>query len=89
MGYQKFTVESLLTTRSGNYAQYTHESGSPILIPNFGFKIGDNVEMWDFDGYVPIRIDINGVTIWEEDNKRIWWKNHDPKSICRQNPYIV
>lgn len=81
--YEKFTVESI----QGRYAQYTSKSGTTTLTSNFGFNEGDVVEIWDYDGYAPKRIDVNGETIWTEENRRKWWHNYDPKCEALTNPY--
>ena len=89
MLYEKFTVEKLETTRSGNYAQYTSETGITTLTNNFGYKVGDVVEIWDYDGYAPKRIDVNGVNIWTEEDKVKWWKDYDLESCYITNPYRI
>lgn len=89
MSYEKFTVEELQSTRSGNYAQYTSKSGTTTLTNNFGYKVGDVVEIWDYDGYAPKRIDVNGINIWTEEDRVKWWKNYDPESYYLTNPYRV
>lgn len=76
MEYFKFTVERLVSTPSGNYAVYTNPEGGEVWNTNFGFKEGDVVEMWNYDGYGPERIDVNGVTTWTEQDRQKWWDNY-------------
>ena len=89
MSYKKFTVQKLQSTPSGNYAQYVSETGTTTLTANFGYKEGDLVETWDYDGYAPKRIDVNGKTIWTEEDRFKWWKDYDPESYYFTNPYRV
>jgi len=89
MKIEKFTVQKLVGTPSGNYAQYISGSGTTTLTKNFGYQIGDVVEVWDYDGYAPMRIDVNGKTIWTEENRIQYWKNYDPKSRYLTNPYRI
>ena len=76
MDYVKFTVERIVTTPSGTYAVYTKPDGGESWNGNFGFKEGDVVEMWNYDGYAPERIDVNGVTTWTEQDRQKWWDNY-------------
>lgn len=87
MDYVKFTVERLTTTPSGTYAVYTKDDGSECWTGNFGFKEGDVVEMWGYDGYAPKRIDVNGITTWTEQERLKWWENYDNKGRSLMNPY--
>ena len=86
MSYTKFKVEELESTPSGNYAIYTSDSGITTWINNFGYKIGDTVEVWDYDGYAPKRIDVNGKTIWTEENRKKWWDDYDHELQALTNP---
>jgi hypothetical protein len=78
MSYEKFIVLRLETTPSGNYAEYLDEHGRLCLTSNFGYNVNDIVELWDYDGYAPKRIDVNGIQIWNEEDRIKWWKNYDP-----------
>ena len=86
MSYKKFIVEEFCSTPSGNYAIYKH-NGTTTWTTNYGYQKGDVVEVWDHDGYAPSRIDVNGVTIWTEKDKRKFWKNYDPDGTSLCNPY--
>jgi len=79
MSYEKFTVESIGTTMSGTYAVYTSKSGDVIWTGNFGFKTGDVVEWWNFDGYCPSKIIVNGIITWTEVDKKNWWASKDQR----------
>ena len=89
MKYQKFTVEGFETTPSGSYALYTLQDGGTAMTADFGFSIGDVVEWWDWDGYCPSKIKVNGNIIWTEEDKKEWWAtkvqrhNNRMKEICQ------
>lgn len=82
----KFTVNRILITRSGCYAEYTSPSGTTTLFPNFGFEKGDNIEIYDFDNYAPKKIIRNGSVIWTERDWKKWWSKYDPSGDNSQNP---
>jgi len=81
----KFKVEKLEQTPSGLYAMYISKSGYKTLTGNFGFKVGDIVEMKDYDGYCPVEIKVNGKIIWTEKDKEKWWAeyNGEHKRVMR------
>jgi len=68
--YKKFTVESIESTPSGTYACYTNEHGNKTMTGCFGFEVGDEVEeWWNYDGYWPDKIKVNGVVTWTKKDK--------------------
>ncbi len=69
--YNKFTVKKLTTTLSGVYAIYIADNGHETWIDNnYNLKEGDEVEMWDYDGFCPTKITVNGITTWTEEDKK-------------------
>lgn len=79
MSYEKFTVKSITSTPSGTYAVYVSKSGTTTWTGNFGFKTGDVVEWWDYDGYCPSKIIVNGKTTWTEEDKKQWHKSRNKR----------
>jgi len=71
MDYEKFIVTGLQSTMSGTYACYK-KSGCTIMTGNYAdYKVGDVVEVYSDGGTYPVRIVVNGVEKWnEEDRKR-------------------
>ena len=89
MSYEKFKVERLVSTLSGTYAVYYTERGE-AWTGNFNFNPGDIVEWWDYDGYCPSKIIVNGIVTWTEEDKKEWWNrrefrhNEKMREICRE-----
>jgi len=79
MKYNKFIVEKIVSTPSGTYARYTSANGMETLTGNFNFKEGDTVEQWDYDGYCPAKMNVNGKEVWNEQDKKNWWKAYNSK----------
>jgi len=77
MSYNKFKVLRLETTLSGTYAIYTSKNGDTVWTSNFGFKAEDIVEWWNYDGYCPTKIILNGAVIWTEEDRKKWWKDYN------------
>ena len=75
--YIKFTVERLQYTPSGLYAVYHSETGMETWTGCFGFQPGDIVEMFDYDGYFPSQIKVNGIITWTEEDKKKAWNRYN------------
>lgn len=79
MSYTKFKVTGIKSTPSGTYAIYTSESGYETWTGNYNFKIGDIVEWWDYDGYCPSKIIVNGIVTWTDKDKKRYWETKDQR----------
>lgn len=86
--YEKFTVTGHTGIPSGFYATY-NDDGCMVMTRDHGYKVGDVVEVWGHDGYAAERIDVNGKTIWTEEDRRKWWTIYDQKSHMYPNPYRI
>ncbi len=78
MSHNKFTVTGIMTTLSGTYAGYI-DNGRQTWTGNFNFKVGDVVEWWNYDGYVPSKIIVNGVVTWTEKDQLDYWEHRDER----------
>jgi hypothetical protein len=61
MEYEKFKVNNKFASSSGKYVEYTREDGGSCITADLGFNIGDVIERYGFDGYMPKRLIVNGV----------------------------
>ena len=73
MSYGKFTVNRI----EGRCAILNDKYKTGV--GNFGFSAGDVVEWWDYDGYCPSKIIVNGIQTWGSEDKVKWHKERDER----------
>lgn len=71
--YLKFTVVDIVSNRASGRtsARYIGKHGYHTRVVDLGFKPGDVVEYWDYDGVYPRQCAVNGVILTTElDQKK-------------------
>lgn len=84
MEFKTYIVDNTYSTASGWYAV---DKISGNHFQNRGYEIGDIVCIWGDDGMAPVKIDVNGVTVWTEKNRIDFWQRRDPENKDYTNPY--